>query len=94
MSNPKILLCKRDPLKENKILALSKLKAVVHNKLKFTQNIEFVLNWVENIMGKKRKCWLQARSPFPTIFLKGFFLKIVKGCHYVVKGKPINNLQN
>ena len=28
--------------------------------------------------GKRRKCWLPAFSPFPTMFSKGIFLKAVK----------------
>ena len=33
---------------------------------------------VENIVGKKRKCWLPAFSPYSTMFSKGFFIKVVK----------------
>ena len=47
--------------------------------------IEFVLNRVENIVGKKRKCWLPAFSPFPTVFPNGFFERVVKNRRCVVK---------
>ena len=35
--------------------------------------------------GKRRKCWLPAFSPFPTMISKGFFLKVVKSWDCVVK---------
>ena len=52
---------------------LSKLKAFTANKLNVTQNIEFVSSVVENIAEERRKCWLPAFSPFPTMFSKAFF---------------------
>ena len=36
--------------------------------------------------GKRRKCWLPAFSPFPTMFLKGFVVRVVKSRDCVVKG--------
>ena len=33
---------------------------------------------LENIMGKRRKYWLPAFSPFPTIFSESLFRKAVK----------------
>ena len=44
--------------------------------------MKFILRRAENIVGKGEKCWLPAFSPFPTMFSKGFFLKVVKsqGC--------------
>ena len=35
--------------------------------------------------GKRRKCWLPAFSPFPTMFSKGFLFRVVKSRDYVVK---------
>ena len=40
--------------------------------------------------GKRRKCWLPAFSPFPTMFSKDFFLRVVKSRDCVVK----RNIQN
>ena len=34
---------------------------------------------------KRRKCWFPAFSPFPTMFSKGLFLRVVKSQHRVVK---------
>ena len=35
--------------------------------------------------GKRRKCWLPALSPFPTVFAKDPFLRVVKSRYCVVK---------
>ena len=36
--------------------------------------------------GKWRKCWLKSFSPFPTMFSKAFFLRIVKSGDSAVRG--------
>ena len=41
---------------------LSKLRAFTDNKINVTQKLKFVLGSTENIMGKRRKCWLPAFS--------------------------------
>ena len=40
--------------------------------------MKFVLEKVENIVGKGEKCWSSAVSPFPTMFSKGYYLRVVK----------------
>ena len=35
--------------------------------------------------GKRRKCWLPAFSPFPTMFSKGFLYRFLKSHDCVVK---------
>ena len=50
-----------------KIVVWSKLKLFENNKLKAAEMAEFVLIRVEN-----------AGSPFPTIFSRDFFFKVVK----------------
>ena len=37
-------------------------------------------------LWKRRKCWLPAYSPFPTMLSKGFILNGIKSCHCLVKG--------
>ena len=44
-----------------------------------------ITDWVENIVVKKRKCRSPAFSPFPTMFSKGFFTRVVKSQDCVVK---------
>ena len=46
-----------------------------------------VFNGVENIVGKK--CCLPAFFPFPTVLLKGFFLKVIKNSGLCGKGFKI-----
>ena len=38
-----------------------------------------------NNCGKRRKCWLPAFSPFPTMFSEGFFPRVIKSWDCVVK---------
>ena len=53
---------------------------------KVTQKLEFVSEREENMVSKRkrRKCWLPAFSPFPTMFSKGHFLRVVKNLVYVM----------
>ena len=55
----------------------SKLKAFADDKLKVAKIMIYVFDSVEKIVNR-RKCWLPAFSPFPTMFSKGFFLTVVK----------------
>ena len=49
------------------------------------------LDIVENIVGKRRKCWLPAFSPFPTMFSKALFFGNVQS-RDCGKAYAINNL--
>ena len=68
----------------NKIMDWSKLKAFADNNLNVNEKLKIVLGRVENIVGKR----LNAFSPFPTMFAKGFFLRVVKSRDCVVKREP------
>ena len=57
----------------------SKLKAFADDKT------EICLGMGRKHCRKRRKCWLPARSPFPTIFSKGFFFRVVKSKDCVVE---------
>ena len=46
--------------------------------------ILFLLGRIENIVGKRRKCWLSAFAPFPTLFSKDFYLRVVQSRDCVV----------
>ena len=48
--------------------------------------VQFFCDRVENITGKRRKCWLPAFSLFPVMFLKGFFLMVMKTRDCFVNG--------
>ena len=72
-------------LPNDKISDRFKLKAFADDKIDVTEKLKFVFGRVENIVGKRRKCWLPAFSPFPTMFSKGFFVRVVKSLDCVVK---------
>ena len=53
------------------------LKAFAFAFIYAAQMMIYFFDRVENIVGKRRKCWSPAFSPFPTIFSKGLSLKVV-----------------
>ena len=75
------MLCRSiNPLLKDKISDSNNLKPFADNKIiiNLAQNIISVSERIENIVGKRRKCWVPAFSTFPTMFSKAFFLKIIK----------------
>ena len=64
---------KDNPLPDNKILALSELKAFVNNKLNFSQNIKIDLRREELIVGKEEIAGNQHFLLFSTMFSNCFF---------------------
>ena len=66
-----------------KILDWFKLKAFADDKIDVNKKLKFGMERIEYIV---RKCWLPAFSPFPTLFSKGFFFKVVKSWAWLVKG--------
>ena len=44
--------------------------------------------------GKRRKCWLPAFSPSLTMFLKGFFFRVVKSRDYELNSHEKENFKN
>ena len=75
----KFELLEFNPLPDDKILDQTKLKAFADDKLNVTKMIISVFDRIKNILGK-------AISPFPTMFLKGFFPRRLKRCHCVGMG--------
>ena len=72
-------------LPNGKILDLSKVKALCRPQFKCVSKIEICFGKGRKHCGKRRKCWLPAFSPFPTMFSKGLFLRVVKSRDCVVK---------
>ena len=64
-------------LPNNKITHWFKLKALADNKLTMNQKLDFVFGKGRKHCGKRRKCWLPAFSPFPKMFSKGFFPRVI-----------------
>ena len=82
MYQPVILLF-ANSLPNDKFLNLSKLKAFADDKYNLKTDILFGIG--RKHCGKRRKCWLPALSPFPTMYSKGFFFRVVESWDCVVK---------
>ena len=65
-------------LPDDKILTFSKRKALADVNFNETQMMQFFFDRGSKHCGERRKCWLLAFSPFPTMFSKGLFFRIVK----------------
>ena len=60
----------------DKNLDQTKMKDFANDKINVTKT-ELCLGKVETILGEKEKCCLSAFSPFPAMFSKSFFLRVV-----------------
>ena len=58
---------------------MTKLNALANDKFKVAKMTISLFNRVENT-EKRRKCWLPAYSPFPTVFSKAFFISVLNDC--------------
>ena len=59
-------------------LRLVQIGSICRQQNKCKRKIENCLKKGRKHSGKRRKCWLPAFSPFPTMFSKCFFPKVVK----------------
>ena len=74
-------------LPNDKFYDWSKFKAFADDKINVKLRNEILFGMGRKYCwGKKRKCWLPAFSPFPTVFSKGFFFRVVESWDFVVKG--------
>ena len=71
-------------LPNDKFFDLSQLKAFSDEKMNVIETLKFALGRVENIMGKGEN------APFPLMFSKGFFLRVIKSRDCVVKICTVN----
>ena len=56
-----------------------------HNWMWWKKKSQFWFGKSRKDCGKRRKCWLPAFSPFPTMLSKAFLSRVVKSCDCVVK---------
>ena len=61
-----------NPLPDDKLLGLPKLKAFADDKLNVTQNVKVVFHRIENIVGKEENAGYQHFLLFPQCFQKAF----------------------
>ena len=62
----------------DKILDWSKLKALADNKIKVNEKLKFVLERVENIVGKRENAGYQHFLLYPQCFQKASFSRSLK----------------
>ena len=74
-----------DLLPTDLISDYSQLKAIADYKFNPTPITEGYYGKSIKHCGKMRKCWFPTLSPFPWMFSKAFFLRVVKIWDYVVK---------
>ena len=67
-----------NPLPDDKILGLPKLKAFADEKSNVTQNIKVVFHRIENIVGKEENAGYQYFLLFPQCFRKAFSSRLSK----------------
>ena len=67
-----------NPLPDDKILGLPKLKASADDKLNVTQSVKVVFHMIENIMGKEENAGYQHFLLFPQCFPKAFSFSVSK----------------
>ena len=72
-------------LPNNKSLHLSQFKAFADEKLNVAQNKNLSFIRIENIIGKRRKCW-KPEFPIYTQFLKGVFYQRHQKSLFCCKG--------
>ena len=71
---------------KRQIFGVDNIESICRQQIKCDQiNEVYSLNG-RKCCGKWRKCWLPAFSPFPTMFSKGFILRVVKTKECVSKG--------
>ena len=70
----------------DKILDWSEFKAFADDKIDANEKISILFGKGGKHCEKRRKCWLPAFSPFPTMFSKNLFSLVIKGRDCVVKG--------
>ena len=64
----------------------SELRPFADNNSNKTQKSKLNMESIENLVGKRRKCWLPAFSPFPRRFSKAFSPSVVKTQDRLGKG--------
>ena len=67
------------------IFRLFQIESICRQQIKCSWKFEICFGKRRKHCGKRRKCWLPAFFPFPTMFSEGFHLRVVKSRDCVVK---------
>ena len=82
-----VCLVKSQLFTVQQILRLVQIQRICRQQNNCKLKTEILFGMGRKHCGKRRKCWLPAFSPFPTMFSKGFFLGVVKSRDCVVKSE-------
>ena len=74
-----------NPFTKRHISRLVQTESICRRQNKCYLQTEIHFGMCKKHCGKRRKCWLPAFSPFPSIFSKGFLFTVVKSRDYVVQ---------
>ena len=78
-----IVLKKNFEEKKKKVDLIHKTQiSILHGKCGLSNGM--CLNTIESIIGNGEQCRIEAFSPFPTMFLKAFFIEAFKNRDYEV----------
>ena len=69
-----LICCLLNSLTDKQILDMTRLKAFADDKLNVARMMISLLDRVEKIVGKRRKCWLPAFSSLWEVFFSKAFL--------------------
>ena len=72
-------------LPNNKFFRLVQIQSICRRQNKCDSKTQICSGKGRKHCGKRRKCWLPAFSPFPTMYSKGYFLRVVKSGDCVEK---------
>ena len=64
---------------------LDHTESITIQQVKSDSNITIFVGKSGKHCGERRKCWLPAFSPFPKMFSKVVYLRVVKSWHCMVK---------
>ena len=65
------------------------IQSICRRHFKCSSNDDLCFSLHRKHCGKRRKCWLPAFSPLPSLFSKGFFPRVVKSG---LCGKELNHI--
>ena len=82
------MLLDLNPFPNDKILDLTKLKAFADDQFDVAIMTISPVDRVENTAEKGENAGYQHFSPFPTMFFKGFFIRVVESWDCEVKSQP------
>ena len=77
-------LCK--PLTKRQNFTQVEIESSCRGQNKCDPKFEYCFGKERKHCGKRRKCWSPTFSPFPELFSKAFFLRVVKSLDCVLKG--------